>query len=210
MVIPLAVVLWGINMRYIDSTHTYLNDDGVIIPSVTQLISWKFGSGYEDVPEDVLKAKAKYGTRIHALVEEYCKQGKNQPYRNPVEAMSMVAYIDIASKLPKVVANEQIVCFDNRLAGTLDLLYEDGTIGDIKTYYNLDDNAMFKIKWQISLYLFCKYGKDMKNYNNNHLIYLPRSMKNYGHYDINDIHTYDDCLSLLEEYENAHEVDLEF
>lgn len=63
-------------VKFIESSHTYLNDDGVIIPSVTQLLSWKFGSGYDNVPEDVLKAKAQYGTRIHAMVEEYCKTGK--------------------------------------------------------------------------------------------------------------------------------------
>ena len=65
-------------MKFLEKTHTYLNDDGIIIPSVTQLISWKFGSGYEDVPKKILEAKAAYGTRIHALIEEYCKTAGGQ------------------------------------------------------------------------------------------------------------------------------------
>ena len=72
-------------MIFLEKSHTYLNDDGIIIPSVTQLISWKFGSGYEDVPKEVLQAKASYGTRIHALVEEYCKKGIAQ-WKTPLEA----------------------------------------------------------------------------------------------------------------------------
>lgn len=191
-------------MKFLEKTHTYLNDDGIIIPSVTQLISWKFGSGYEDVPKKILEAKAAYGTRIHALIEEYCKTGKLPAVKNPTELLSITAFVDMASKMPKVVANEELVCFQNRLAGTLDLLYEDGCVGDIKTYYSLDENALFKTTWQVNLYLFCKYGRDMANYQNNHLIYLPRSMKNYGHYELKLEHSYEDCLQLLVEYEACH------
>ena len=190
-------------MIFLEKSHTYLNDDGIIIPSVTQLISWKFGSGYEDVPKEVLQAKASYGTRIHALVEEYCKKGIAQ-WKTPLEATMLNAYTTIAKKLPKVIGNEIMVCFDNRLAGTLDLLYEDGTAGDIKTYYQLTDHSWLNLRWQISLYLFCKYGRDMDKYPVNHLVYLPRSLKDFGHYAVDQLHSYDECLSLLQEYEAEH------
>jgi len=189
-------------VKFLESSHTYLNDDGIIIPSVTQLLSWKFGSGYDDVPAEILEAKAKYGTRIHALVEEYCKTG-NTTCKNQIEMMNVAAYVSMAKKLPPVVANEQLVCFDNRLAGTLDILYEDGCIGDIKTYACLDSEKLFKATWQINLYLFCKYKEEMVNYQNNHLLYLPKDMK-YKHLDIGIEHSYADCLALLEEYEEAH------
>ena len=190
-------------VTFIPSSHTYLNEDGIIIPSVTQLISWKFGSGYENVPKDVLEAKARYGTRVHEIVEQYCKTGKAD-VRNPQEAMHLASYVEISKKTPRVIANEQLVCFDNRLAGTLDLLYENGCVGDIKTYADLNDHALFKTTWQVCLYLFCKYGTDMEKYQDNKLVYLPKSMK-YGVYDLELEHSYDECLELLKEYEAAHE-----
>lgn len=186
-------------MEFLEKVHVYLNDYGQIIPSVTQLISWKFGSGYDEVPEAILKSKAEYGTRIHALIEEWHKTGKNEKL-NPQQNLSMMAYKDLAKNLPNVVGNEIMCCFDNRLAGTLDLLYEDGSIGDIKTYATLDEKALFKLKWQISLYLFCYYGEKMNNHQNNHLIWLPKSMK-YAHKLIEGIYSYEECLKLLEEYE---------
>ncbi len=190
-------------MIFLEKTHTYLNSEGVIIPSVTQLIAWKFSSGYDDVPQKILKAKAAYGTRIHSLVEEFCKTGQ-AGFRDQNEAMMVTAYAQIAKGLPKVIANEQKVCFEDRLAGTLDILYENGEIGDIKTYYQLSEHSWLLLRWQISYYYLCLYGRDMDRYPHGHLIYLPKSLKDYGHYVVEDLRTYDECLTLLKEYEEAH------
>ena len=40
-------------LEYIDSTHTYLVD-GVIVPSITQIMKLKFGNKYDGVDKDVL------------------------------------------------------------------------------------------------------------------------------------------------------------
>ena len=68
---------WVINNRtleYDDETHTYLVD-GIIVPSVTQLLGRKFGHKYDDVDAGVLRKAAERGTMIHKAIEDYCKSG---------------------------------------------------------------------------------------------------------------------------------------
>ena len=48
-------------LEYIDETHTYIFD-GVILPSITQILKIKFGNKYKDVSEDVLKKASERGT----------------------------------------------------------------------------------------------------------------------------------------------------
>lgn len=189
-------------VKFLEKSHTYLNEDGIIIPSVTQLLAWKFGSGYDNVPKEILEAKAKYGTRIHKVVEDYCVKGYADA-KNPIEAMSLAAYIEMSKSLPNVVGNEMLVDYEGRLAGTLDLLYEDGNIGDLKTYATLGKNEIFKTTWQICLYHFCLHGRDMDKYNKNHLLHLPKSMS-FSHTEIGLDHPFEECLALLEEWEAAH------
>ncbi len=188
-------------MEFIESKHLYLNDYGIIIPSVTQVISANIGSGYDDVPASILAAKAEYGTNIHKLIEKYHKEDIVSP-RNNLEKASLMAYKRVEKKLPKVVVSEKIVMFEQRLAGTIDLVYEDGTIGDIKTYATVDEHQLLKLKWQLSLYALCLYGRD--NYNSNminHLIHLPKQM-NYSSRDI-EMFTLDECLEFLDRYEQS-------
>ena len=189
-------------VEFIKETHQYINEFGIIVPSVTQLINWKLGDGYGDVPEAILKAKAEYGTKLHTLIEKYCKEGSYET-SNPYHYASMEAYKILEKKLPRVVANEQMVDFDNRLAGTIDIVYEDDSLGDIKTYATLDEHALLRVKWQLSLYMLCKYGKKMdkiaQKVKTNHMLHFPKNMS-YGKYNIG-IFTSDECINLLEEYE---------
>ena len=184
-------------MEFLQSSHTYLNDYGIIIPSVTQLIEWKFGSGYDDVPQNVLQAKAEYGTRIHSYIEDV-NNGIEPEIISVTEKATLRAYKMLAAKLPKVIKSEEAVCFDNRLAGTIDIVYENGEIGDIKTYASLDSEKLLKTKWQLSLYYLCKGI----NKNKAHLLHLPKTMK-YSHIAL-DMFTFDECIALLEEYEACH------
>lgn len=191
-------------MEFIASRHIYLNDYGIIIPSVTQLISWKFGSGYDDVPKAILERKAKYGSAIHELIENYEKKGSYKA-QTPYQIASMTAYKDLAKKLPKVVDSEKMVMFDNRLAGQIDLVYEDGSLGDVKTYATVDEHALLKLRWQLSLYMFCLLGDKDPDYQLKtcHLLHLPKSMQ-YGTYEIDQLYSYKDCLALLQEYESEN------
>ena len=65
----------GFTLEYIDDTHTYLVD-GIIVPSITQLIKMKFNNKYDAVPKEVLKKAADKGTAMHLAIELYEKENK--------------------------------------------------------------------------------------------------------------------------------------
>lgn len=65
----------GHTLEYIDETHTYLVD-GVIVPSITQILKVKFGNKYNGVSKEVLNNAAKKGTEVHEAIETYCKTGE--------------------------------------------------------------------------------------------------------------------------------------
>ena len=68
---------WEINggvLEYIDETHTYLYD-GIVLPSITQLLSCKFGGKYDGIPQEVLKRASALGTAVHKAIEDYERQG---------------------------------------------------------------------------------------------------------------------------------------
>lgn len=184
-------------MEFLESSHTYLNDYGIIIPSVTQLLEWKFGFGYEDVPPEILKAKAEYGTRIHAIIEDF-NNGNDPICNDDFEKYSLLSYKQLAAKLPKVASSERKVCFDNRLAGTIDITYENGELGDIKTYATLDKEKKEKAEWQLSFYYLCDgVKKDVA-----HLLHIPKDMK-YSKTELK-MHSFEECIAILEEYEACH------
>ena len=57
-------------LEYIDETHTYIFD-GVILPSITQILKIKFGNKYKDVSDEVLKKASERGTKVHQAIEDY-------------------------------------------------------------------------------------------------------------------------------------------
>lgn len=132
-------------IEFREDTHEYFLNGKKLI-SVTQLMR-KHGlaPSYDGVPSEILKAKAERGTLIHKEIEDYIKQGEigftTELYR----------FIDhINENKIKPMASEQIV-YNDVVAGTVDLVFEDGTIADIKTTATLHKEA---ISWQLSIYSY--------------------------------------------------------
>lgn len=137
-------------LEYFDDTHTYLYD-GIILPSVTQIIKMKFGHKYDGVPAFVLQRASQKGTAVHSAIEHYCKFGEES---NLPELYNFKFLRDHYGF--KVLGNEiPIVLFhDDKpiCAGRLDLVLEqDGKIGlaDIKRTYTLDKEYL---AYQLNLY----------------------------------------------------------
>ena len=59
-------------IEFIEDSHQYLCD-GVLIPSVSELIRFKFTDAYKGIPEKILKKKASYGTKVHDYIERFIK-----------------------------------------------------------------------------------------------------------------------------------------
>lgn len=147
---------WDINgysLEFDEDTHTYLVD-GVIVPSVTQIVKKQFGKMYENVPPAVLKRASERGLAVHEAIETYCKTGEK------VEMEELDGFIRLVEQNKiTVLANEVPVLFVKErplFAGRLDMYIEkqgandgDFAIADIKTTYRLDNSYL---GYQLNLY----------------------------------------------------------
>jgi hypothetical protein len=121
-------------LEYIDETHTYIYD-GVILPSITQILKSKFGNKYSGVDEKVLQKAAQKGTAVHQAIEDYEKRNiendECQELRNYKFLKKQFGFKCLDNEVPIVLFfNDEPVA-----AGRVDLILEDnGEVGiaDIK------------------------------------------------------------------------------
>lgn len=140
----------GSCLEFFNDTHTYLFD-GIILPSVTQIIKLKFGHKYDAVPSYILKRASEKGTAVHSAIERYCKFGEDSELpelHNFKFLRDHYGFKVEGNEIPIVLFKDDApVC-----AGRLDLVLEqDGKIGlaDIKRTYNLDKQYL---AYQLNLY----------------------------------------------------------
>lgn len=138
-------------LEYIDETHTYIYD-GVILPSITQILKSKFGNKYNGVSKEVLQKASEKGTEVHQAIEDYEKRSIENAncleLRNYKFLKKHYNFNCIDNEVP-------IVLFHNGIpvsAGRVDLILEDeGKVGiaDIKRTRVFDKEY---VAYQTNLY----------------------------------------------------------
>lgn len=144
---------WKINgytLEYDDESHTYIVD-GVIVPSVTQILAVKFGDKYTGVNRSTLERAANRGTAVHKAIEDFCKTGNDDGSKEVHSFRFLQRYYGF-----NVLENETpIIIFHHETpiaAGRLDLVLDttgDTAIADIKTTSTLDKEYL---AYQLNLY----------------------------------------------------------
>lgn len=138
-------------LEYIDETHTYIFD-GVILPSITQILKIKFGNKYNGVLTEVLKRASEKGTRVHEAIENYEKKGIDntsiKELKNYKFLKSRFNFECLDNEVPIVLfLNNRPVC-----AGRIDLVIkekENVGIADIKRTSVFDKEY---VAYQTNLY----------------------------------------------------------
>lgn len=151
----------GGTLEYFDDTHTYLYD-GLMLPSVTQILGVKYRNDYASVPPAVLNNAAKRGTAVHKAIENFNVSGyddESEAVRNFKFLMKQYGFEVLDSELPIVLFKDDMPIACGRLDMTMLI---DGQIGiaDIKTVSTLNKE---KIAYQLNLYrigLMQSYGVD--------------------------------------------------
>ena len=132
-------------------THTY-TDDGVCVPSVTQIITAVvFPNAYKDVPESVLKAKAEYGNRIHQWVEEYALKGVKKR-QSALMKLTTNQVVKIFERERIIIHSTEQIISAGRYAGTYDMY---GTWRGEETLFDIKTTQVLNIKyleWQLGMY----------------------------------------------------------
>lgn len=170
-------------LEYIDVTHTYLYD-GVIIPSVSQILQEKiFFDKYKEVPENILKAKANYGTIVHSSIEMYENNINTMQNEeafdttiialnlNYTQVISLKEYLELKNKNNiEVLEQEKLVCYKGLYAGRFDMvakINDELCLVDIKTTAQLD---LEYLSWQLSMYELA----DGRKFDRLFCIWLPK------------------------------------
>ena len=143
-------------LEYIDNTHTYIYN-GIILPSITQILKIKFGNKYDGVSKEVLQKASEKGTKVHETIENYEKKSMENPncveLRNYKFLKRQFKFECLDNEVPIVLFLEQKpVC-----AGRIDLILKEnedeqnGQVGiaDIKRTSTFDKEY---VAYQTNLY----------------------------------------------------------
>ena len=174
-------------LEYDDDTHTYIVD-GVIVPSVTQILAASFGNKYENVNKEVLSRAAARGTAIHKAIEEYCTIGRDDGSKE-VHNFNFIkeryGFTVLENETPIIIIKDDTPI----AAGRLDLVLgvtmkgkafylKETAIADIKTTSVLDKEYL---AYQLNLYrigYMQSYGRNVSELYGVHLREDKRKLVN--------------------------------
>ena len=151
--------------------HTYTLD-GKSLTGVTSILNRQlFADKYSGISEDVLAKAAEYGKGVHESIELYDSMGIGE------DEDAVKAYIKLVKKAKLTrLDNEYLISDDDYVASSIDVVFDDCTLADIKTTSHLDEEY---VSWQLSIYayLFEKQNPDLQA---NKLIAIWIPKERYG------------------------------
>lgn len=180
-------------VEFIEQGHIYLVD-GVITPSVSEILRFIFPDKYKDVPHRVLEEKALFGTHIHEAIEAY-EKGKETRLTD-MERVTFSQYLKLKEEYQiKPITMEEIVHYEDRFAGRLDMtayVLDEESLIDTKTTAKVDIESL---EWQLGMYQLAKEKKYKKCY----CLWLPK--KDLGQLVEIEPKTKNDILEVMGRYE---------
>lgn len=169
-------------IEFIEETHQYVLD-GVLVPSVSEILHFIFPDKYKGVDKEILNKKAIYGTGLHEAIEMYeiniqimtLDEAFNTTVfskkLNYIQEASLRQYIKLKRKNNiHVMDQEQIIHYEDLYAGRFDMIAKIGgkmCLCDIKTTAELD---MEYLSWQLSFYELATG----KRFDDLYAIWLPK------------------------------------
>lgn len=150
-------------------THSYTDENGNLIPSVSEIIRNWLGDKFVGIDAEVLKKAQEKGNKVHREIERYLLQDV-EPKKPTYEFKT---FKKIFKKEFVATQTEQVLYGATEYgayAGTFDLLDTiNGNIIDIKTNYSLDKEY---VQIQLSLYAMALRQNDVI-INRGYVIHLP-------------------------------------
>lgn len=190
-------------IEFIEEGHIYLMD-GVIIPSVSEILHFIFPNKYAGIDKEILNKKAEYGSKIHETIE-CIEQNKTFPELDSIQEFSISQYKRLKEKYKiEVIDQEQMINFKDKYCGRFDMIANVNdfySLCDIKTTATLDKEYL---SWQLSFYelaFISMYG--VSNFDKLYAIWLPK--KGYGEVVEIERKSKSELLEKLKEFERIEE-----
>ncbi len=164
-------------IEFLEEDHLYLYD-GVIIPSVSEILHYIFPNKYKNVDKETLNKKAVYGSKVHEAIE-CLEQGKTLPELDENQQFSIRQWQRLKEKNNiKVLIQEQMIHYNDKYAGRFDMVANVNgylSLCDIKTTATLDKEYL---SWQLSFYELANESMYHTGFEKLYAIWLPKG--NYG------------------------------
>ena len=165
-------------LEFNEDIHTY-SFNGVVLPSVTQIISEIMPNKYVNVNKRVLNEKAKFGTEGHKIIEGLdvsdLESAKNHVRTIEKKSLEICIreYLRLVRKNNiKPEAHEMRVHYGYIYAGTLDMIAEvndELSLIDVKFTSTLDKEYL---AWQLGMYSLA-LNNDMQ-FDKYYCLWLPK------------------------------------
>lgn len=188
---------WNIKnhcVEFLEDDHVYLID-GMIVPSITQILKVKFGNKYDGVNKDVLDLAREKGVKVHEAIEKYCKFNTKEEMKelnNFIFLMKQYKFEVIDNEVPIILFKDDVPIAGGRLDLVLSQNGELG-LGDIKRTSSLDKEYL---AYQLNLYRIAFqqcFGEEIKFLRG---IHLREDVRKYVSIPINEKVAWE----LVEEY----------
>lgn len=161
--------------------HHIYTLDGQQLSGVTPIIAWLFPDTYKGIPQSVLDNAANYGKLIHSKCELYDSMGivPDDDFKAVVADYKRV--IEAAGLRPLV--SEYLVSDELRIASAIDKVFDDDSLGDIKTTSKVHG---LNVQLQLSIYawLYERMNPERK-VKHLYLIWLPKPQ--YGNAEVREL-----------------------
>ena len=168
------------NIEFLKENHIYLIE-GIIVPSVTQILQKIFPNKYKNINSKILEKKSIFGTIGHAIIEHLDVNNPDivkktiSSIQNKELEICIREYVRLCRTFKiEPLEHEKRVSYKYLYAGTLDLIANvDGieSLCDIKFTAELDKEYL---SWQLGMYALA-LSKEFKKY---YCVWLPK--KNLG------------------------------
>lgn len=144
--------------------HTYTLD-GHLLSGVTAIVKWLFPDTYKDIPDSVLAKAADYGTLIHSKCELADSLGiTSEPIVQEYQRIIKEAGLQVA-------VSEYLVSDEQHVASSIDKVFVDDSLGDIKTTSKVHE---VNVIVQLSIYAYLYELQTGRKVNKLYLIWLPK------------------------------------
>ena len=164
------------NIEFLKESHIYLIE-GIIVPSVTQILKKIFPNKYNNINLKILKEKSIFGTTGHAIIE-YLNINNPDIVKKTISSIQnkdleicIREYVRLCKTFKiEPLEHEKRVSYKYLYAGTLDLIANVDNIEslcDIKFTAELDKEYL---SWQLGMYALA-LGKEFKKY---YCVWLPK------------------------------------
>ena len=148
--------------------HTYTLTDKSLNGVTSILNRQLFADKYSGISDEVLNKAAEYGKGVHESIELYDSLGIGE------DEDAVKSYIKLCQKEGLTrLDNEYLISDNDYVASSIDVVFDDCSLADIKTTSHLDEEY---VSWQLSIYayLFEKQNPDLQA-NRLLAIWLPKA-----------------------------------